>query len=223
MFDNEVLSHHIERKIIHALMFTEYARFTDLRPKGVDSNLFSYHLKSLIARGYIAKTDRGYTLSHKGMQYVDRVSTAGMKPRTQPKIITMLFIQGADGKILLQQRSKQPYINTWTLPYGKLHIEDETLHAATIREATEKIGTAPTAVTHHGDCYIRVMRSGAIESTTLAHIMRVTVGEVGATDTLQWVDVAALLNLRLAPAVEPIVAQCLSGEYAFEEYVHIAE
>ena len=55
MFDNEVLSHHIERKIIHVLMFTEYARFTDLRPKGVDSNLFSYHLKLLMQRGYVAK------------------------------------------------------------------------------------------------------------------------------------------------------------------------
>ena len=199
-------------------MFTEYARFTDLRPKGVDSNLFSYHLKLLIGRGYVAKNDRGYTLSHKGMQYVDRVSTAGMKPRTQPKIITMLFVQKPDGAILLQRRSKQPHINTWTLPYGKIHIEDESLENAAIREASEKLGSSPAVAQHLGDCYIRVAHSGAVENTTLAHVMAVRTTEVLAKDTLAWVHAVDLNNLPLAPAVRQIVACCGNSRLFFEEF-----
>lgn len=246
MFELDTIKHHIQRSIMSVLMGREFARFRDLKPDKVDTNLFSYHLKLLQKDGYIAKTDKGYTLAEKGLQYVDRVNTDQMKLRSQPKIITMLLIQDGYGKVLLQKRLKQPYINTWTLPYGKMHIEDESVLAAARRESQEKLGFDPHKMRHVGECYIVVGRSikvateapsaGTftdgdtvpvhtkhmlqIESRTLAHIVRFETDAIAASDTLQWVEPLNLPKLKLAPAVEEIVSRSFFGdEFFFEEFL----
>ena len=219
MFENDTLKHHIQRQIVRLLMFREFARFSDLCPPRVDTNLFSYHLKLLQKQGYVAKTDQGYTLSRMGLRYVDRISSDKMQMRTQPKIITMLLVQDGYGKVLLQKRTKQPYINTWTLPYGKLHINDATLLDAARREAREKLDFDPHKLRHVGDCYIRVMADDEVESTTLAHIIRFETDAIPAADHLQWVEPLDLPKLRLAPAVEQIVSRSFFGdEFFFEEF-----
>lgn len=143
MFDKKDVTHHIQRFILAHLMYHKYARFRDLRPPKVDTNLFSYHLKLLQANGFIRKTTDGYTLDRLGLMYVDRVSSERMQVRTQPKIITMLLVQDSEGRVLLHRRGKQPYIDAWTLPYGKLHIDDASVLAAARREAQEKLRFDP--------------------------------------------------------------------------------
>jgi len=245
MFEQDTITHHIERDIIAYLMTHEYARFSDMRPSKVDTNLFTYHLKLLVKNGFIVKTEKGYTLSVKGLVYVDRISTDKMKLRTQPKIITMLLVQDGYGKVLLQKRTKQPYINTWTLPYGKIHIDDETVLAAAARESREKLGYDPHKPRHAGDCYIVVgktvrvdMNTGAagalsdgdtialgghesfaVETRTLAHVIRFETDAIVASENLQWVEPLDLPKLKLAPAVEQIVARAFFGdEFFFEEF-----
>lgn len=246
MFEQATIQHHIQRSIVSVLTKQEFARFRDLKPTNVDTNLFSYHLKLLQKAGFIAKTEQGYTLAEKGLQYVDRANTAEMKLRSQPKIITMLLIQDGYGKVLLQKRAKQPYINTWTLPYGKMHIDDESVLAAARRESQEKLGFDPHKMRHVGECYIVVGRSikvateapsaGTftdgdtvpvhtkhmlqIESRTLAHIVRFETDAIAASDTLQWVEPLNLPKLKLAPAVEEIVSRSFFGdEFFFEEFL----
>lgn len=246
MFEQATIQHHIQRSIVSVLTKQEFARFRDLKPTNVDTNLFSYHLKLLQKAGFIAKTEQGYTLAEKGLQYVDRANTTEMKLRSQPKIITMLLIQDGYGKVLLQKRAKQPYINTWTLPYGKMHIDDESVLAAARRESQEKLGFDPHKMRHVGECYIVVGRSikvateapsaGAftdgdtvpvhtkhmlqIESRTLAHIVRFETDAIAASDTLQWVEPLNLPKLKLAPAVEEIVSRSFFGdEFFFEEFL----
>lgn len=246
MFERDDISHHIERNILAYLMTHEYARFRDLRPQGVETNLFSYHLKLLQKGDYVTKTDQGYTLSRRGLVYVDRVNAEKMRVRTQPKIITMLLVQDGYGKVLLQRRTKQPYINTWTLPYGKLHIDDLSVPEAARRESREKLGYDPHKLRHVGDCYITVingrrtlrpvdsqgeLREDAtihistqsvpmIETRTLAHIVRFETDAIAAADNLQWVEPLDLATLKLAPAVEQIVARAFFGDtFFFEEFI----
>jgi len=166
------VNHHIQKHILDVLMYQKAARFRDLRPPRTDTNLFTYHLNNLVKMGMVNKIDGGYTLSADGLAYVDRVSTEKKVIRSQPKIITMLVVQNSDGDILLQRRTKQPYIETWTLPYGKLHIEDTSVKSAAQREAFEKLGLQNQAVEHAGDCYIRVIASDELLSSTLAHVFR---------------------------------------------------
>lgn len=221
MFEQEDLKHHIQRSIVEYLMLHEYARFRDLRPKNVDTNLFTYHLKLLQKANYIVKTDSGYTLGRRGLIYVDRVTLGKMRLRTQPKIITMLLIQDGYGKVLLQRRTKQPYINTWTLPYGKIHIDDASVFDAAKRESHEKLDYEPgESLRHVGDCYINVMSGdGAIESKTLAHILRFEADDINENDSLKWFEPLDLMRMNLAPAVEQIVARAFFGDdFFFEEF-----
>lgn len=219
MIEQIVIDHHIQKHILGVLYHQRVARFRDLRPPRIDTNLFSYHLKLLQKAGYVEKCDGGYMLGTAGLLYVDRVSEAKMTVRTQPKIVTMLVVQNSDGKLLLQRRTKQPYIDSWTLPYGKLHIDDATIRDPAQREALEKLGLQNSSPAHVGDCYIRVYDGEMILTTTLAHIFRLTTDEVQPSETLQWVSPHYLHERELAPAVEKIVARTFfSDPYFFEEY-----
>ena len=245
MFEQDTINHHIERSIVAYLMIHEYARFSEMRPQRVDTNLFTYHLKLLLKADFITKTDQGYTLSTKGLVYVDRVSVNKMKLRTQPKIITMLLVQDGYGKVLLQKRTKQPYINTWTLPYGKLHIDDESVLMAASRESQEKLNYTPPRPRHAGDCYIVVGRNARvaakpidagtfidgdtlhlntkeifhIDTRTLVHIVRFEADEIQPSEYLQWVKPLDLAKVALAPAVEQIVTRAFFGDdFFFEEF-----
>jgi len=219
MIENTTVSHHIQKHIIDVLMYQESARFRDLRPVNTDTNLFSYHLTALLKQGVVEKNDQGYTLSPKGLSYVDRVSTETKTIRSQPKIITMLVIQNEEGDILLQRRRKQPYINTWTLPYGKLHIEDTTTLQAAQREAFEKLGLENPELEAAGDCYIRVRVNKEILSTTLAHIFRFYTNTITERDDLMWARPHKLAELKLSPAVEEIMTRTFFKDaFYFEEY-----
>ncbi len=219
MIEQLAVDHHIKRHIIDVLMYHESARFRDLRPPRTDTNLFSYHLKALLKSGFVEKNDEGYTLSVAGLSYVDRVSTEKKAIRTQPKVITMLLIQNGEGDVLLQKRNKQPYINDWTLPYGKLHIEDTTVKDAAEREAEEKLAVTDAILRHAGDCYIRVNVQDEILSTTLVHLFRFETDTIVPSENLQWVQPHKLGKYRLAPAVEEIVARSFFNDpFFFEEF-----
>lgn len=219
MFKQTKLDHPIQKHIIRVLVFQKWARFRDLRPPKTDTNLFSYHLKVLLKDGLVDKTEVGYTLSQNGKTYVDRVSTEKFTVRSQPKIITMLVVQNSDGDVLLQKRTKQPYIDTWTLPYGKLHINDSNLNAAAAREAREKLALADQTPTHAGDCYIRVKSDKEILSSTLAHIFTFNYDDIPMNESTMWARPHKLSALDLAPAVEQIVARTFfRDDHFFEEF-----
>ena len=219
MIEQMILQHHIQKYIISVLMYQKFARFRDLRPPKVDTNLYSYHLKLLQKSGFVEKTPDGYTLTKKGILYIDRVTTSTLDVRSQPKIITMLLVQNSDGDILLFRRRRQPYTNTWTLPYGKLHIDDQTLQDSATREAKEKLGIEGKAVTHAGDCYIRIRDNEETVMTTLAHVFRLYTDDIELNEHLLWVQPHKLHNVKLAPAVEKIVARAFFKDpYFFEEF-----
>ena len=78
MFEQDTITHHIQKYIIGVLIHQKYARFRDLKPPKVDSNLYSYHLRKLLKQKIIQKIDERYTLTLKGLMYIDRVSEKNM-------------------------------------------------------------------------------------------------------------------------------------------------
>lgn len=220
MIESISVNHHIQRHIVDVLMYQKIARFRDLRPARVDTNLFTYHLNALLKSGLVLKVDGGYTLSNSGLAYVDRVSAENKRIRKQPKIITMLLVQNSNGDVLLQKRNKQPFIDTWTLPYGKLHIDDNTAKSAASREAYEKLGLKDQEMTHAGDCYIRVkLEGGEVLSTTLAHVFKFDRDDISTNENIEWARPHKLSKYQLAPAVEAVVARCFFNDpFFFEEF-----
>ena len=219
MIEFTSVNHHIQKHIIDVLMYSETARFRDLRPPRVDTNLFTYHLNALVKMGMVMKADGGYALTPSGLSYVDRVSVEKRVMRTQPKIISMIVVQNEEGDVLLQRRTKQPYINTWTLPYGKLHVEDASVMSAAKREVKEKLLINDQDLEHAGDCYIRVHVNGELLSTTLAHVFRFYRDDIEVNEDLVWVRPHKLESYVLAPAVQEIMTRTFFKDpFYFEEY-----
>lgn len=202
--------HYIQKHILRTLMYTQWARFRDMRPPKVDSNAYSYHLRALQKEGLVEKGEPGYRLTPAGLFYVDRVSMTNLEPRQQPKIITMTVLKNKTGDILLYSKLRQPFISSWVLPFGKVHLTSESLEMAAKRELEEKAGATIPTVTHVGDCYIRVSMREHLVSSVLAHIF---VAEVDAVEIdmkkygVQWVSKAEREQLHLGPAVEEVIAE----------------
>jgi ADP-ribose pyrophosphatase YjhB (NUDIX family) len=134
-----MIEHFIERNILRRLMLNETLHFSQLKAKDMESNLFMYHLNSLVRKGYISKTNDGYSLAPLGLHYVDSLSNVNLKPREQPKIITILAITNNHDQWLLAERQSQPYIHQLMFPSGKQHLGELMIDHAK-REAEEKIG-----------------------------------------------------------------------------------
>lgn len=196
--------HHIQKSILKKLTFQEAVRFAALKPQKVESNLYSYHLKSLIKDGFVKKTANGYTLDTKGLLYVDHLSQENFEPRSQSKIITILVVENCEGKILLVKRTKQPFINQWALPSGKIHLDDESIKAAALREAHEKLGLKLHNIRHIGHHYIKHTRNQEIISSVFGLVFFATVDYYESPNTLWWEKAGTLL-----PGTKEVIALAL--------------
>jgi ADP-ribose pyrophosphatase YjhB (NUDIX family) len=216
-----VVKHDIQKYILSYLTYHRVARFKDLIPPKTTTNLFTYHLKLLQKRDLITWVDDGYTLTTLALAYIDRLNDEGEFAYQQPKMVTMFVIQNGDGGILLQKRTKQPYIDTWTLPNGKLSIDDESLADAAKREVIEKIGLLNPQLRQAGNCYIRVVENDAPITVTFAHIFTFVSDDIVLKDDMIWIHPRKLDTVPLAPAVEQIVARTFFRDpLYFEEFIH---
>jgi ADP-ribose pyrophosphatase YjhB (NUDIX family) len=213
------VNHYLQKYIIDLLTYTKVARFSDLRPARTDTNVFSYHLKALIKDGLIEKVDDGYTLAVNGLSYVDRVGPESHLAYMKLKVISMLLIQNSHGDMLLQRRKKQPYIDTWTLPYGKMRVDDVSVEIAAQRTAKQKLGLINQPLRHIGICYVRVNRGNNILSTTMVHVFSFKSDAIATSEDIVWARPHKLQDYMLAPAVEEIVARGFFNDpFFFEEF-----
>ena len=221
MIDLPHVEHHIQKHILSCLMTCQFARFRDMRPPDVDTNLYSYHLKLLIRQGFIEKTDQGYTLTMPGQAYIDRVNLVTTKRTLQPKIITLLIIQDGYGNVLMYPKRRQPFMGQWTLPLGKVHNSDTSVRQAVQREIAEKISQEIAIDAQHvGDAYIRIKQGDDVLMSTLAHVFY---GQVEGLDEpneyWQWVSLRSLDERDTAPAISDIIARTLFRDpFFFEEF-----
>ena len=245
MLERNTIKHPIERDILQFLTTCESARFSDMRPSKVDTNLFTYHLKLLVKTGYITKSETRYALSNLGLNYIERVNHDALQLRTQPKIVTKLLIQDGYGKVLLEKRTSQPNINTWELPSGEMRIDDESIIAMAEALAVGKFNYTPSKLRHVGDCYIVVGEKvrtnvhpseGAVlvdgdvlhlatkeifetQSRTLAHIVRFESDDMIINDQFKWVEPLSITRMQTAPGTEQIVTRAFFGDnFFFEEF-----
>lgn len=161
--------HPLQQHILQQLIFNETQRYSQLKPAAVESNLFVYHLRQLMADGLVAKLDSGlYTLTPSGQAYADRLSLKSFRPRLQPRIVTLVMIKRHDGAILLYRRKRQPLLGMVGFPYGKVHVGEAVAEAAK-RELKEKAGLE-ALMAHRADGYISMSHNGVLVSQILFHL-----------------------------------------------------
>lgn len=159
--------HEIQKDILQKLSFAKKARYSDLKRKDIDGNLFVYHLNSLKKQGYVGIKDKVYILTPSGRHFISRMSFENFKERIQPKIVTSIIIE-QKGKYLLYRQKRAPFIDYISFPYGKIHL-DEHLEDAAVRELKEKSGLN-AKLKHKGDVYITVHDEAELVTQTLHHI-----------------------------------------------------
>lgn len=161
--------HVIQKEILIRLIQNPELRYSQLKPKHIESNHFMYHLKALMRDGMVEKKDNGnYSLTMEGKLYADQVNLKTLKVRRQPKIVTLVAVQNDKDQWLLYKRKHQPLINQVGFPYGKLHL-GETVHEAAERELMEKTGLT-CKLKHRGDGYIIIHEENEPVSQICFHL-----------------------------------------------------
>lgn len=160
--------HPFRQHILKELTLANTKKFSDLKPNGIESNLFVYHLKSLVTEGFIRKAGQAYQLTGLGKRYIDKLSLRNFQPRFQPKIVTVIIGKNSKGDYLLCHSSRQPFYGKYCFPYGKIHF-GETLDEAAHRELKEKTGLSATLV-HRGDAYLTIYEKEELVAHMLCHV-----------------------------------------------------
>lgn len=150
-------------------MYAPSLGYAQMRPKGVESNHFAYHLEQLLRAGLVVKNDRSYTLTTEGMALADRVSHADMSVRKQPHIVTTVCVTNEAGETALFKHAFHPYMGLLGFPQGRTHYDESVLTSAQ-RELFEKSGLDAVDLSHRGDVYIHATKQGVDISKILAHV-----------------------------------------------------
>lgn len=203
-------------------MDTKFARFRDMRPEGIDSNAYSYHLTAVQKEKLVQKTSDGYTLTVRGLSYVDVLSGENQRPRPQPKIMTLIIIENEFGHFAAYQKERQPFIGQLTFPCGKLHMDDLSIKQAALREVREKTGGLLMDLRHVGDSYVALTHERQVVMNALMHVFytRIQMSHIHFRPEVQWYTRDEIINTA-APATRRVVqsmGESFDAHRFFDEY-----
>lgn len=128
--------HKAEVSILYSLRHTESARFTDLmRPTGLISDVFKFHLRKVVALGYVEKRPSGdYHLTAKGKEFANNLDDTKLSVQKQPKLSVLLVVtkQSDDGTelFLVQKRLRRPFLGFWGCISGPVQWGEEAEETA---------------------------------------------------------------------------------------------
>lgn len=200
---HDEINHYIRRHIITMLTYNKTARYRDMRPEHVDSNLYNYHRKELLRLGYIAKNDNEYYLAPKGLRYAELSSVKDLKPRTMPKIVIALVIEDDNGRIACWPKPVQPFIGTYMVPNTKVRFESQSIHAEMTRLAHD-IGISARSMHFRGICELVATKGGEQIVHTMFHVFHKSSSKLPTHAHVEWVDIAACDNV--APGLTSIIS-----------------
>lgn len=213
--------HYIQSYILDKLITAKSLRNKDMRPKGVESNVYQYHLKQLQKDRFIHKTNAAYTLSAKGLAYADRQSGVLKKVRVQPKVVTILVAQNKRGEFLVRKKRTQPFIETVSLVGGKVHV-DEMLHDAAMREYLEKICDDPTSAQfeQQGVVHFVVKQDTQVISDYIGFVMHIKL-PVGMSlkNYVYFADIDQLSPADFAPGAKEVLDAVRRGDIFTEAVI----
>lgn len=211
--------HHIQKHILNVLRACKWARFRDMKPANVDSNLYNYHLKLLVTEGMVQKVEgKGYRLSPSGLRFIDHVSLQSFEPRWQPKLLTKVISINNRNEILLWPKYKQPFIDKWSLPSGKMHYDDESVEAAVLREIAYLSPEPPRHVRHRGVVEYKVFIDRELVTHTVAHLFSADMVYDGKGRS-RYIPLGSVDELELSPGTKECIRDVLThDEFFFTSY-----
>lgn len=132
---------HIQNQILSQLLKSDTLRYSEVQLKHIDKDLFNYHLKFLVEKGYVLKTDRDYKLSDFGKKYVLRIDLIG-EEKEYFKFSVLPYVTRVykdELQILLHKRNRHPYRGDTGTISGKVKY-GELVEVAAKRRLEEESG-----------------------------------------------------------------------------------
>lgn len=210
MTQNKSMKHPVAIHILDLLESGELYRFVDLRPNGVESNLFSYHLSKLVRLGLVFKSDDGFYSLGAASNNPDRQSSIGASGDGTVGGIRVLFVvQNGYGKTLLKRRG-----SGFELPSGSALPTDTSLQDSAKRVFAALTSGSPRTFKHAGDCYVTTPHG-----RYFAHVMRLNVDSTPALEGFRWVSVRSPEVSSLPPGDLGVLSRTFFNDpFFFEEF-----
>jgi hypothetical protein len=214
--------HHIQKAILDTLATSQSSRYSDLKPKDMDGNIFSYHLKSLTSDHYVDKNEDGlYALSQKGKNYiVHRHENTLLHAHS----IFLIAIKRGD-EWLMRERLVQPLLGMSGFIHGE-PIANEPILETAARRLHEKTGLCLT-LSVHGSGLISILRDGDVESFSHAIILTAETNDdmtiyEDQTGRNYWLATTELRAATILPSCIDIIGQVARNDTsAFELSYHL--
>lgn len=177
-----MLVHHLQKQILHSLVRSKTARFAELRPKNIDSNLATYHLQQLIKQNLVRKRhDGSYELTSNGKIVGTTVTLTKKDQLLQAHSVVLLAIRDKNGAWLLRERLVQPMYGWSGFIHGEPVATDSSIPTSAKRILHEKTGLT-AKFQPIGSGYIRLYNNAAL----LSYIHFTILGtKITHTDALQ--------------------------------------
>lgn len=209
------IQHHIQKEILRKLVYSDSSRFSELRPKEMDGNIFTYHLNQLISQGYVKKrADGRYELTALGKSagIVNKLSNSELL--SQAHSVLFLAIRNKDGKWLLRQRNAQPMFKSWGFIHTEPLIEESIVDSAS-HALAEKAGIA-VSLKPCGAGYIRLFRGEELESFTHFTILTGVLedGKLSDEELNRWFSDDEMQSVDLIPSMNDLIT-ALKGPESF--------
>ncbi len=120
-FANSPIDHYIQAEIVSQLYKQTERSFSELKSDDVENSLFMYHMRKLINRGVVEKSNDGFKLTAKGIHWVNFIGPSTLQPKILPRLLMNFIITNNDKSQVLLSRRKGPaseILNEFLLPGG---------------------------------------------------------------------------------------------------------
>jgi 8-oxo-dGTP pyrophosphatase MutT (NUDIX family) len=133
---------HVQNLILAQILKGNALRYSEIKPKDVDNDLFNYHLKFLLDKKYIKKENDLYYLTDFGKKYVLHLNSAGQLQEYFKISVVPILLRRVDGKIqiLLQKRLRHPFYGDILFGVSGKVQPGEKVEDAAKRKLSEETG-----------------------------------------------------------------------------------
>lgn len=209
----------IEENILKKFLYNEKLRYNEIWDKKLcSSSKFDYYLKKLISDKVIEKKEEFYILTSAGLDFISKIDGISLKNKEKPFVCSFVVFRNEEGKVLLQKRLKQPYINYYNIPGGKVDLGESSKQCA-IREIEEETGLK--CLNSKLKVIAEIITNNNISKETENHLIGYfyfcdkfegKLLEKAREGENEWFDFEEIKSLKILPNVEYIVEKCLNSK-----------
>lgn len=132
----------IQNHIISKLKNAKFLKYVQMKPLKTPNDLYNYHLQFLVKKGFVNKTDEGYSLSQKGIKYVadPLVEANVLNSLFKINVITLVSrVNKGKIEILQQIRKSNPSYGKIGVPGGVV-LKGESILDSAKRKLKQETG-----------------------------------------------------------------------------------